>query len=295
MLNFLVDLHDMHEGTYMKNMQQYIMVALITLVGGQVCGLEAMDSKCWRIEDDSNLYTTSKSRWDENKEAFSSRISDIPNLLEDEREHAVTQCLTDLFKEIDSANFDYQFGDYGCNVAIPLVCKLSKLGAQVPEVRRTTMTDLLSHIGYWRESYAGRPGYTKKDYDYAPELVRILVGGGADVNGGGGYYIPLGNAAYSGNILVAKELLALGADVSQCDRSDSRPLCRASCNGHPAVAHLLLEHGASPLDVNVRGETPRQAAERSCEEGYHVDACQGVIELLREAEKQARLEQAEQE
>ena len=84
-----------------------------------------------------------------------------------------------------------------------------------------------------------------------PELLRLLVARGADVNqakknGKTPCYI----ACYNGHLEVVRLLVELGADVNQADDDGYTP-CYIACRyGHLDVVHLLLDNGANPMIKN---------------------------------------------
>lgn len=79
-----------------------------------------------------------------------------------------------------------------------------------------------------------------------PEIVRLLVRAGADVNACGGVTraTPLHMAARRGFVEVAEALLDCGADVAARDRSGVTPLERAVRCRKQGVAELLRARGA---------------------------------------------------
>jgi len=80
-----------------------------------------------------------------------------------------------------------------------------------------------------------------------PELVRVLVGAGADVNACGGVTraTALHMAARRGYVEIARALLDCGAAIEARDRKGDTPLRRAmNCRRH-TVVQLLKERGAA--------------------------------------------------
>ncbi|HTX38368.1 MAG TPA: ankyrin repeat domain-containing protein [Bryobacteraceae bacterium] len=80
-----------------------------------------------------------------------------------------------------------------------------------------------------------------------PEMVRILVRAGADVNASGGVTraTPLHMAARRGYVGIARALLDCGAAMEAKDRKGDTPFERALNCRRDAVAQLLAERGAS--------------------------------------------------
>ncbi|NWZ36914.1 ASB16 protein, partial [Brachypodius atriceps] len=59
---------------------------------------------------------------------------------------------------------------------------------------------------------------------------------------------------------VAERLLAAGAEPGAAGRKGHTPLHNACANGHPALARLLLRHGADATVPNSAGDTPLDCA-----------------------------------
>lgn len=82
-------------------------------------------------------------------------------------------------------------------------------------------------------------------------MAEILLSNGSDVNARDVFsQTPLHYAATTGNIEVARVLVAHGADVNATNKSYlTRPLHLAALNGHTAMAKLLIDNGA---DINAQ-------------------------------------------
>ena len=81
------------------------------------------------------------------------------------------------------------------------------------------------------------------------ETVDLLLGAGADIEGGRKFY-PLEAAVQNGHQMVVEILLQKGADVeANC------PLSEAAQFGHAEIVKLLLKHGANAAAYNFVGKT----------------------------------------
>ncbi|NWT08148.1 ASB16 protein, partial [Vireo altiloquus] len=78
---------------------------------------------------------------------------------------------------------------------------------------------------------------------------------------------------------VAERLLAAGADPQAAGRKGHTPLHNACANGHPALAQLLLRHGADATVPNSAGDTPMDCALRAVHE-YREQRPEETITLL---------------
>ncbi len=82
--------------------------------------------------------------------------------------------------------------------------------------------------------------------DY-PEIIKILIEAGADVNVAGQYTnTPLIQAARRGNKDIVTLLLQAGAGVNDADEYGNTALLEATIGHHTDVARILLEHKADP-------------------------------------------------
>src|SRR5229473_2828660 len=80
-----------------------------------------------------------------------------------------------------------------------------------------------------------------------PEVIRALIGGGADINAKSKTaYTPLMFAARSGDPEATRLLVDAGADVNAAAMDGFTPLLLATVRGHVGPATFLLEHGADP-------------------------------------------------
>jgi hemoglobin len=86
-------------------------------------------------------------------------------------------------------------------------------------------------------------------WEAGPEVVRMLVRAGADVNASGGVTgaTPLHMAARRGFVEIARALLDCGAAVEARDRKGDTPLQRAVNCRRVGVAQLLVERGATRI------------------------------------------------
>ncbi|NWZ86839.1 ASB16 protein, partial [Poecile atricapillus] len=78
---------------------------------------------------------------------------------------------------------------------------------------------------------------------------------------------------------VAERLLAAGADPGAAGRKGHTPLHNACANGHPALARLLLRHGADATVPNGAGDTPMDCALHAVRE-YREQRPEETIALL---------------
>ena len=95
-------------------------------------------------------------------------------------------------------------------------------------------------------------------------VARVLVAAGADVNAQttnrAGRYAPLHDAAMNGNTDMVEFLLVKGAEVDPRSRRGETPLHLAASRGHMKVVTRLLAFGADPRAKDKAGATPAQAA-----------------------------------
>lgn len=96
-------------------------------------------------------------------------------------------------------------------------------------------------------------------YSGDPALVSLIVERGANVNTVAGQLggTPLHNSSMRGDDPeIPRILLAHGADVNGVNKYGWTPLHNAMLSGNPAIAELLLAHGADPRAVDHHGSTP---------------------------------------
>jgi ankyrin repeat protein len=101
-------------------------------------------------------------------------------------------------------------------------------------------------------------------YNELPEVVKILLEKGADVNAKGSFgQTPLHDAASRGFLDAMKLFLSKGADVNAKDRWDETPLHFAVDNKLPEVVKILLEKGADVNAKDLSGRTSLNGAAKS--------------------------------
>lgn len=98
-----------------------------------------------------------------------------------------------------------------------------------------------------------------------PEVVRMLLDAGADVDKGAG----LVGAAWNGEHEIVRMLLAAGANVNVQTTYECTPLFAASLNGHREIVHTLLEAGAD-VHVMCRGSITAMGATYDPRIIYHL-------------------------
>jgi len=108
------------------------------------------------------------------------------------------------------------------------------------------------------------------------EVIRVLLGAGADVNTPHPEVqaTPLQYAAQGGHLDAVRTLLDAGAKTDPADRYGRTPLMWAALEGHGPVVQELLRRGA---DVNAKTKTGGWTALRYAEDKGHT----AVAELLR--------------
>jgi ankyrin repeat protein len=97
---------------------------------------------------------------------------------------------------------------------------------------------------------------TARAFERHEQIVRLLVGAGAELENDPGRYTPLAYAAYQGNERVVRFLLDRGANVDSSASNGyayvNTPLMMAAMQGYENIVRTLLRAGANP-DVRVRG------------------------------------------
>ncbi|OGV37924.1 MAG: hypothetical protein A2X48_01325 [Lentisphaerae bacterium GWF2_49_21] len=142
-------------------------------------------------------------------------------------------------------------------------------------------------------------------YHPHPEIVKLLLSRGADVNhqGAGGYYplwgarleivkllceaganvnlknesgeTALSRAAMSADLDIVKYLLERGADINNRDQSGDTPLMYAASKENIKLVEFLIEKGASVDDRGKYGDTPLLRASRW---GGHVEIAKCLLD-----------------
>jgi ankyrin repeat protein len=91
------------------------------------------------------------------------------------------------------------------------------------------------------------------------EMVRVLLEGGANVEGVNAYgATPLHHAAHNGQLEVCRLLLDWGAKVNTLNRFARTPLHHAAWRGHLPVVKLLVKEGA---DVRLKDKFGKTASD----------------------------------
>ena len=93
------------------------------------------------------------------------------------------------------------------------------------------------------------------------DLVKLLIGRGADVNKPG--WAPLHYAATRGHLAIMALLLENHAYIDASSPNDTTPLMMAAFYGTPSAVKLLLEAGADPLLKNEQSLTAIDFAHRN--------------------------------
>jgi len=167
----------------------------------------------------------------------------------------LVECLLDEHPE----DLDAEGGVYGTPLTAALYNRhldtalfLLEHGADIEKRRRMGQTGLY---------VAASRGY--------PEIVRILVSRGANLNAECGAFLkgisaykrtPLHVASFNGELEVARVLLESGATVSPPDSLGRSPLHLASIHSSGDLIRLLLDHGAHPSALDDRDVTPLHCA-----------------------------------
>ncbi|MBN2433522.1 MAG: ankyrin repeat domain-containing protein [Acidobacteria bacterium] len=97
---------------------------------------------------------------------------------------------------------------------------------------------------------------TPQNLEHSPEIVRLLIENGADVNATAlKGTMPLMYAAQSGNLIVIKMLLDHGAEVNAQTENGATALMAAAAYGQLPAARLLVAHGADYTMEDEKGRT----------------------------------------
>jgi ankyrin repeat protein len=94
-------------------------------------------------------------------------------------------------------------------------------------------------------------------------IVKMLIDAGVDLEmlnesdrSGTEKETPLHCAASGGEVAIAEQLVAAGANVNARDKDQATPLHNAAAFENVRIARLLLEHGADPTLTDADGRTP---------------------------------------
>jgi len=99
--------------------------------------------------------------------------------------------------------------------------------------------------------------FVKACGDGKKNIVKYLIGHGADVNGVNQYNkTPLCEACEEGNEKIVEYLVEHGADVNKVKSYDETPLYCACKKGNEKIAKYLIEHGANIKIVEICGYSP---------------------------------------
>jgi len=99
------------------------------------------------------------------------------------------------------------------------------------------------------------------DLGYSPDLIRLIIKKGADVNGlNEEQKTPLHVACRNGGFNITRALLKAGADANARDKDDQTPLRDVCGQGHSGIARLLLAAGADINATDSNGWAPLYVA-----------------------------------
>jgi 26S proteasome non-ATPase regulatory subunit 10 len=96
---------------------------------------------------------------------------------------------------------------------------------------------------------------------------------------------PLISAINSKNIMIAKSLIDLGADISIKDSCDLTPLMLSCKIGLIDICEYLLNNGANINESNILGDTPLKMAQRFGHEELAIKLIQQYKALMRPQSK----------
>jgi ankyrin repeat protein len=106
------------------------------------------------------------------------------------------------------------------------------------------------------ESQAGQTALMWAAAEKHPEIAKVLIDHGADINARTKTgFTALTFAAQSGDVKSAEMMIAAGANVNEATLDGITPLLRASASGQESVLLLLLNKGADPNASDVNGYT----------------------------------------
>ena len=92
------------------------------------------------------------------------------------------------------------------------------------------------------------------------KIAKDLIALGADVNAPDKLGdTPLHNAVFSGNLSMVKNLIQWGANVEALNASGKSPLYYATLQEHHKIVKVLTKSGAGVSTINKNGETPLKA------------------------------------
>lgn len=118
-----------------------------------------------------------------------------------------------------------------------------------------------------------------------PEIIRLLIARGLDVNATDDYHYhdtPLSDVAGRAKPEAIAALLEAGSDVNHRGVNDQTPLWRAVHNKRIEIVRMLLAAGADPTIPDIKGRTPLDVA-RNSDPTIGPKGDPAIAELLEEA------------